>query len=190
MARNLKKRAINLPALFKFGGKCYLFTSGSTGWTPDAANLAVTDTVFGAYNRSGNPCIGPESTTTFRTQNTSIAPGKPRANSSTWASAGNPKLSPIPATSGCLSRCGKTASRWNGWIRGSRDDHHKVIRRSSSRGKRKLAGRRLPPDERPHEIQPRQGRRIGRADWNRSFPLHLPGRDHSRDRGPVVGTTG
>ena len=77
-ARILEKRARESPALFKHAGKYYLFTSGTTGWNPNPADFAVADNVLGPYKQLGNPCIGPESNTTFRTQNTCIfpAPGK------------------------------------------------------------------------------------------------------------------
>lgn len=78
-ARILERRARESPAIFKNQGKYYLFTSGTTGWNPNPADLAVADHVLGPYKQLGNPCVGPEAETTFRTQNTCIlpAPGKP-----------------------------------------------------------------------------------------------------------------
>ncbi|MEO7099132.1 MAG: NPCBM/NEW2 domain-containing protein [Luteolibacter sp.] len=81
-ARILVRRSRESPALFKYTGKYYLITSATTGWKPNAADLAVADTVLGPYKQLGNPCTGPEANTTFRTQSTCIlpAPGKPPGN--------------------------------------------------------------------------------------------------------------
>ncbi|MEI8114699.1 MAG: NPCBM/NEW2 domain-containing protein [Bacteroidia bacterium] len=67
------------PAPFKFNGKYYLFTSGTSGWDPNPAQLAVADHLFGPWKTIGNPCIGAESLTTFGSQSTYVlpAPGKP-----------------------------------------------------------------------------------------------------------------
>ncbi len=62
------------PAICKYLGKYYLFTSGCTGWAPNAAMVAIADNIFGPYTELGNPCIGPESATTFKGQSTFILP--------------------------------------------------------------------------------------------------------------------
>ena len=71
------------PAMFKHAGKYYLFTSGCSGWTPNAARSAVADSIWGPWKSLGNPCIGtPEQVSkTFGGQSTYIlpVPGKPDA---------------------------------------------------------------------------------------------------------------
>jgi len=46
------------PALFKHNGKYWLLTSGCTGWQPNAARLAVADSIWGPWQALGNPCVG------------------------------------------------------------------------------------------------------------------------------------
>ena len=46
------------PAVLKHAGKYYLFTSGCTGWAPNAARLAVADSIWGPWQALGNPCVG------------------------------------------------------------------------------------------------------------------------------------
>lgn len=69
------------PAIFKKDGKYYLFSSGCTGWAPNAARLAVADSLTGEWTELGNPCRGTdeEKSLTFRSQSTYVLPvvGKP-----------------------------------------------------------------------------------------------------------------
>ncbi|MCY2986301.1 MAG: family 43 glycosylhydrolase [Planctomycetota bacterium] len=69
------------PAVLKHAGKYYLFTSGCTGWAPNAARLAVADSIWGPWKALGNPCAGKHASLTFHGQSTHIlpVPGKPRA---------------------------------------------------------------------------------------------------------------
>ena len=64
------------PALLKRRGKYYLFTSGCTGWAPNAARLAVADSIWGPWQALGNPCVGPSERTkiTFESQSTFVLP--------------------------------------------------------------------------------------------------------------------
>jgi hypothetical protein len=59
-------------ALFKRAGKYYIIASDCTGWAPNAARSAVADEIFGNWKELGNPAIGKESETTFRSQSTSV----------------------------------------------------------------------------------------------------------------------
>jgi hypothetical protein len=70
------------PAPFKYKNKYYLVASGTSGWDPNPAKLAVAETIFGPWKLLGNPCVGIDSETTFRSQSTYIlpAPGKPADN--------------------------------------------------------------------------------------------------------------
>ncbi len=60
------------PALFYREGKYYLLTSGCTGWDPNQARYYVADSVLGEWTSLGDPCIGDDSHTTFRSQSTCV----------------------------------------------------------------------------------------------------------------------
>ncbi|MEI6107509.1 MAG: glycoside hydrolase family 43 protein [Opitutae bacterium] len=64
------------PALFKHGGKYWLFTSGCTGWAPNAGRLAVADSIWGPWTALGNPWLGPKADTdlSFDSQSTFVLP--------------------------------------------------------------------------------------------------------------------
>jgi beta-galactosidase len=63
------------PAVFKSSaGKYYLITSLCSGWDPNAARLAAADSMLGEWVFSGNPCVGPDSATTFNSQSTYVLP--------------------------------------------------------------------------------------------------------------------
>lgn len=71
------------PTLFKQGGRYWLISSGCTGWNPNAARLAVADSIWGPWTELGNPCAGSEQQkkNTFESQSTYVLPvaGKPGA---------------------------------------------------------------------------------------------------------------
>jgi len=60
------------PTMMKKDGKYYLITSGTTGWNPNAARMAVADHIFGPYTELGNPCVGKDADLTFHSQGTYI----------------------------------------------------------------------------------------------------------------------
>ncbi|GAA4734875.1 glycoside hydrolase family 43 protein [Flavisolibacter ginsenosidimutans] len=64
------------PALIKHGGKYYLITSGTTGWSPNPARSFVADKITGPYESLGNPAVGndEDKATTFHSQGTFILP--------------------------------------------------------------------------------------------------------------------
>lgn len=64
------------PAMMKWRGRYFLFTSGCTGWSPNPARLAAADSIWGPWQELGNPCRGPaeEIATTFDSQSTHILP--------------------------------------------------------------------------------------------------------------------
>lgn len=62
------------PAIFKHAGKYYMITSGCTGWAPNAARLAVADSIMGKWNLFPNPCKGKNADLTFGSQGTFIFP--------------------------------------------------------------------------------------------------------------------
>ncbi|QOY87508.1 glycoside hydrolase family 43 protein [Paludibaculum fermentans] len=66
------------PAPFKYKGKYYLFSSACTGWKPNRASYAVAENILGPWTVKGDPSVGPEAETTFRSQSTYVlpAPGK------------------------------------------------------------------------------------------------------------------
>jgi len=77
--RILVNQTREAPAPFKYNGKYYLISSGTSGWDPNPAQIAVADHIFGPWKTIGNPCMGAESNTTFGSQSTYVlpAPGKP-----------------------------------------------------------------------------------------------------------------
>lgn len=60
------------PAIFKRDGRYHLITSGCTGWTPNAAQHAVADSIFGPWEVTGNPCVGEGHARTFESQSTFV----------------------------------------------------------------------------------------------------------------------
>ena len=70
--RVLEGKHNEAPTVLKKEGKYYLITSDCTGWAPNAARMAVSDSLFGTWTELGNPCIGPESNLTFKSQGTFI----------------------------------------------------------------------------------------------------------------------
>ncbi len=81
-ARILINHNREAPAPFKFNGRYHLITSGCTGWTPNAADWAVSTTgPLGPYVSQGNPCVGANSGTTFESQSTCVFPMPDRPGS-------------------------------------------------------------------------------------------------------------
>jgi hypothetical protein len=64
------------PAVLKWRGRYFLFTSDCTGWAPNPARVSVADHIFGPWEELGNPCLGTneQTATTFCSQSTSILP--------------------------------------------------------------------------------------------------------------------
>jgi len=79
----LNGRFREAPAISKNQGKYFLITSDCTGWAPNAATVAVSESIWGPWTEKGNPCKGAESEikTTFNSQSTYIQPvmGRPGA---------------------------------------------------------------------------------------------------------------
>jgi beta-xylosidase len=75
-ARALVGGANEAASMFKHDGRYYLITSGTTGWAPNPARLAVADHIFGPWKAVGNPCIGPkdQTDTTFASQAAYVLP--------------------------------------------------------------------------------------------------------------------
>jgi hypothetical protein len=49
-----------------------MITSGCTGWKPNAARSAVSESIWGPWKSLGNPCLGANSTLTFNSQSTFV----------------------------------------------------------------------------------------------------------------------
>ncbi|MCK9207167.1 MAG: glycoside hydrolase family 43 protein [Salinivirgaceae bacterium] len=64
------------PALFKRNGNYYMITSGCTGWDPNAARLAMAESIWGPWKSLGNPCQGVDAGLTFHSQSTFVLPVK------------------------------------------------------------------------------------------------------------------
>jgi hypothetical protein len=80
--RVLPGRFNEAPAMLKFRGTYFLFTSDCTGWAPNPARLLAADFVFGNWEELGNPCIGTgaQIASTFQAQSTFILPVPGRAD--------------------------------------------------------------------------------------------------------------
>lgn len=78
-SRILVRQHREAPAPFKWQGRYYVITSGCTGWTPNAADVAVAPDILGPYQLLGNPCTGANRERTFDAQSTFVlpAPAKP-----------------------------------------------------------------------------------------------------------------
>jgi len=76
--RILVKESREAPAIIKYKKKYYLFSSGCTGWAPNAASYAVADNPLGKWKQYGNPCTGKDAAITYTSQSTYIikVPGK------------------------------------------------------------------------------------------------------------------
>ena len=72
--RVFENRYMEAPSIFKYNGEYYFIGSDCTGWAPNAARLAVAQSIWGPWTESGNPCIGPDSALTFHSQSTFILP--------------------------------------------------------------------------------------------------------------------
>ncbi len=70
------ERYMEAHAICKRNGKYYLFASGCTGWSPNAARSAVAPSIWGPWTELDNPCSGPDRETTFNAQSTFILPVK------------------------------------------------------------------------------------------------------------------
>jgi hypothetical protein len=64
------------PAMMKYGGRYFLFSSDCTGWTPNTARLCSAPSIWGPWEEHGNPCLGPGAliANCFESQPTFILP--------------------------------------------------------------------------------------------------------------------
>lgn len=62
------------PAMVKHKDHYYILSSASTGWDPNAAMYAMSDSILGDYKIFGNPCTGKDADKTFYSQSTYILP--------------------------------------------------------------------------------------------------------------------
>ena len=60
------------PTYFEHNGKKYLFTSGTSGYFPNASKVCVFDEMHGEWKDLGDPCIGDKTNTTFNSQITCV----------------------------------------------------------------------------------------------------------------------
>lgn len=70
------------PAMMKWRGRYFIFTSDCTGWAPNAARLLAADSIWGPWEELGNPCLGTgaQLASTFESQPTFILPVPGRAD--------------------------------------------------------------------------------------------------------------
>ncbi|MBN9300220.1 MULTISPECIES: glycoside hydrolase family 43 protein [Dysgonomonas] len=78
--RNFSGRFMEAPAIFKKDGKYYMMMSGCTGWDPNQARSAISDSILGQWTELGNPCINDTKETTFDSQSTFILPVQNKEN--------------------------------------------------------------------------------------------------------------
>jgi len=64
------------PALMKWRGKYFLFSSECTSWDPNAARLSMANSLWGQWTERGNPCRGTKEqiATTFASQSAFVIP--------------------------------------------------------------------------------------------------------------------
>jgi len=69
------------PAVMKHNNTYYLFSSGCTGWAPNAASWASARAMLGSWKQNGNPCTGKDEAITYSAQSTYVVevPGKKNA---------------------------------------------------------------------------------------------------------------
>jgi len=72
--RILIQLAREAPAVCKYNNRFYLFTSGCTGWSPNAATYATADSIMGDWTTHGNPCRGTDADSTYHAQSTYVLP--------------------------------------------------------------------------------------------------------------------
>ena len=60
-----KNQSREAPAVFKHNGRYYCITSGCTGWSPNAADIAVADNIMGEWKSLGNPFRGLDADKSF-----------------------------------------------------------------------------------------------------------------------------
>ncbi|MEI7502209.1 MAG: glycoside hydrolase family 43 protein [Paludibacter sp.] len=70
--RILEGKHNEAPTVLKKNGKYFLITSDCTGWTPNAARMAVADSLFGTWTELANPCVGTDANLSFNSQGTYI----------------------------------------------------------------------------------------------------------------------
>lgn len=70
------------PAMMKWQGRYFMFTSDCTGWAPNPARLLAADSIWGPWSELGNPCMGegPDIVNTFESQSTFLLPVQGRPN--------------------------------------------------------------------------------------------------------------
>ena len=73
-ARVFPKKWREAAAPFKYNGKYYMITSGTSGWNPNAASYGMADNILGPWTDHGNPIVGEGADTTHRSQSTFVFP--------------------------------------------------------------------------------------------------------------------
>lgn len=74
VARIFEKEWREAPAILKHAGRYHLVTSACTGWDPNPAGAAWAESIFGPWQPTGNPCVGPGAELTFLAQSTFALP--------------------------------------------------------------------------------------------------------------------
>ncbi len=72
--RVFEKRRMEAQVIFKHKGRYWFIASGCTGWDPNPARSAVSDSIWGPWTELGNPCRGRDAEGTFGGQSAFIIP--------------------------------------------------------------------------------------------------------------------
>lgn len=72
--RNFINKSREAPAVFKRNEKYYILSSACTGWDPNQAGYAMSDSIMGKWKVMGNPCSGENANITFYGQSTYVLP--------------------------------------------------------------------------------------------------------------------
>jgi Glycosyl hydrolases family 43. len=70
--RNFINQFREAPAVFKHKGKYYIISSACSGWDPNQAKYAISDSMLGTWTMKGNPCTGKDADKTFLGQSTYV----------------------------------------------------------------------------------------------------------------------
>lgn len=73
--------SLEAPTILHFKGKYYFIGSHCTGWAPNPAYAAISDSIWGPWKPIGNPSVGEDADKTFLSQGTYLLPvhGRPGA---------------------------------------------------------------------------------------------------------------
>jgi hypothetical protein len=72
--RLMEGRRREAPAMFLFGERIFMISSGCSGWNPNPSEVAVAERVTGPWTVLGDPFAGDAAGNSFRSQSTGVLP--------------------------------------------------------------------------------------------------------------------